>query len=162
MTILPGKPGTYALILKAPSPVALKVGALGHQRVERGWHVYVGSAFGPGGLAARVGRHLIRDKSLRWHLDYLRQALPVSRVWLTTRPEKQLECAWAGVLMEMGGRIRIPGFGASDCKCRGHLFHFSQQPSLTTFRTQCAGRFPHPCPIRVFRIPSPSGTGSQA
>ena len=47
------------------------VGRLGALPVEPGFYVYVGSAFGPGGLERRVGRHATTEKKHRWHIDYL-------------------------------------------------------------------------------------------
>ena len=58
MIELSNQSGTYALLLKLPKQGQLQVGALGTFAFQAGWYVYVGSAFGPGGLAARVGRHL--------------------------------------------------------------------------------------------------------
>jgi len=43
--------------------------------VRLGWYVYVGSALGPGGLAAKVGRHLGGRKMCRWHTAYLRAVI---------------------------------------------------------------------------------------
>lgn len=135
---LPPARGTYVLILRNPARNAIQVGRLGKQEFKRGWYLYAGSAFGPGGLSARVGRHLRRDKSCRWHIDYLTIRLSIHRVWLSTVPEKQ-ECAWAGLLARMGGRIAVQGFGASDCACDGHLIRFDSRPSLSRFRALCPG-----------------------
>jgi Uri superfamily endonuclease len=55
--------------------------------------VYVGSALGPGGLAARIGRHRRQNKLGRWHVDYLRAVTQVEEVWYATLPERQ-ECFW--------------------------------------------------------------------
>ncbi|MEH0018355.1 MAG: GIY-YIG nuclease family protein [Desulfobacter sp.] len=145
---LPSAPGTYALILRNPGRKTFCVGRLGPVTLPRGWYVYTGSAFGPGGLAARVGRHLRPDKSKRWHVDYLTSELPVSRIWYTTWRVKQ-ECAWAGFLSAMGGKVHIPGFGASDCNCSAHLFSFPRLPGLTAFRTLCRPTYPVP----VIRLP---------
>ena len=56
---LPLSSGTYALLLVLHQSVQLRIGALGEYYFSAGWYVYVGSALlGPGGLAARVGRHI--------------------------------------------------------------------------------------------------------
>ncbi|ELK52825.1 hypothetical protein D320_13259, partial [Haloferax sp. BAB-2207] len=47
--------GTYALVFDAPE-ATVEVGALGEHRFPAGAYVYVGSAFGTGGLR-RVRRH---------------------------------------------------------------------------------------------------------
>jgi len=56
------RPGTYALVLRLARATTIHVGALGAVDFAPGWYVYVGSALGPGGLAARVNRHLSRSK----------------------------------------------------------------------------------------------------
>jgi len=59
------------LILRLPCPATVNVGRLGRVRFPAGWYAYVGSAYGPGGLAARISRHLRPSKPSHWHLDYL-------------------------------------------------------------------------------------------
>jgi hypothetical protein len=54
---LPSRPGTYALIFTTDADLEIQVGRLGQLHVRPGVYVYVGSAHGPGGLAARVLRH---------------------------------------------------------------------------------------------------------
>jgi len=76
-------PGTYALILRADRPAHIHVGRLGAMNVAPGFYVYVGSAFGPGGLAARLARHRAVEKRLRWHIDYIRAATQLEEVWYT-------------------------------------------------------------------------------
>lgn len=55
---LPHAPGTYLLLLRVDSPCMVNVGRLGTATLGLGWVLYVGSAFGPGGLAARLRHHL--------------------------------------------------------------------------------------------------------
>jgi Uri superfamily endonuclease len=71
-----------------------------------------------------VGRHLRSDGAVRWHVDYLRRIANPTAVWLA--PESHLECAWAARLeAEPDAEIVVPRFGASDCTCAAHLFHFA-------------------------------------
>ena len=126
-------PGTYALILYNRASRTVSIGKLGEFNFPRGYYVYTGSAFGPGGLAARVGRHRTSGKPLRWHIDYLTACLPVVRVWHTRHPAPR-ECLWAAHFQTLGGTIPVPGFGASDCRCRSHLFRFDRLPRLSDFR----------------------------
>ena len=131
--MLPDRPGTYVLILRLPHPATVDVGRLGRFRFPAGWYAYAGSARGPGGLAARTGRHLRSSKPLHWHVDYLRaQALP-DQVWYAVGTRKQ-ECTWARALSSLpGASIPVPHFGASDCHCPAHLIHFTAPPDLATF-----------------------------
>ncbi|MDP2647521.1 MAG: DUF123 domain-containing protein, partial [Desulfobacterales bacterium] len=67
-------PGTYALLLRCRHEKRLVVGKLGQIQTRKGYYVYAGSAFGPGGVFSRVQRHFRKLKPCRWHLDYLRPA----------------------------------------------------------------------------------------
>lgn len=131
--MLPEAPGTYVLILRLPQPTAVSVGKLGDFTFPTGWYAYVGSAQGPGGLAARISRHLRGSKSCHWHIDYLRlHAEPVS-VWYTASGQK-VECKWAQALSELpGASTPVSDFGSSDCRCPAHLFWFPRHPDLVTF-----------------------------
>lgn len=132
--MVPDRPGTYALILRLPrSAENVRIGRLGRFRFSSGWYVYVGSARGPGGLAARLARHLRPLKPLHWHVDYLRaQAQPV-QVWYAAGTQKR-ECAWARVLSSLpGASVSVPRFGASDCRCPAHLIYFAMLPDVTAF-----------------------------
>jgi Uri superfamily endonuclease len=125
------KPGTYALVLAATKRQVISVGRLGIFEVRLGFYVYVGSALGSGGLAARIGRHARQEKILRWHVDYLRAVTDLVEVWFRPGRRRQ-ECSWAARLAGMlGARTPMPGFGASDCGCRSHLFWFRERPMPT-------------------------------
>lgn len=129
---IPSLPGTYALIFHALAPVCAQAGALGTLRFEPGWYIYVGSAFGPGGLRGRLAHHL-HPRPQRWHVDALKAVAPVHAIWFTTHPEK-LEHRWAQVWMGLPG-VQVPwdGFGASDCRCRAHLFFSPREPLQSVF-----------------------------
>ncbi len=130
------EPGTYALVLRCPSDHRTAVGRLGTITFEKGYYVYVGSAFGPGGVLARVERHCRPDKRVRWHIDYVRTSMKVAEVWYTHYPDHQ-EHQWAGTLSTGGeAAASIRGFGSSDCDCKSHLFHFRHRPDLSVFRRE--------------------------
>lgn len=82
----------YIVLTHVPRRTRLAVGSLGVVILERGWYVYVGSAVR--GREARVARHLAREKSLRWHVDYLTTAFAPERAWLVDGAAG--ECALAG------------------------------------------------------------------
>ena len=123
--------GIYCLVFKNPS-CTVRVGALGTIAFRRGWHLYVGSALGSGGLA-RMERHIAlsrnRDRSPKWHVDYLLNESAFRlryAVWgLTT---DRLECRLATVL----GGDNVSGFGCSDCDCPSHLFFRHGNPVRET------------------------------
>ncbi|MCS7178872.1 MAG: GIY-YIG nuclease family protein [Anaerolineae bacterium] len=124
-------------------PQRVRVGCRGEFDLLPGWLAYVGSARGAGGLAARLARHQRYPRPLRWHVDFL---LPVARpvaAWWAVGTERR-ECLWAATLARMPGASRlIPGFGASDCRCPGHLIHLPAPPedeiALQTIGVPLAG-----------------------
>lgn len=126
---LPAAPGSYALVMCNRARIEIDVGRLGRARFERGFLVYVGSAFGPGGLRARVGRHASTQKTVHWHIDYLRPHVELEEAWLNTGRENR-EHEWA---RRLGAQIEIahPRFGASDCRCTSHLFFSADRPMPT-------------------------------
>lgn len=97
---------------------------MGHETtLLPGRYVYVGSAHGPGGLRARLGRHLRGDGRPHWHIDVLRAAARVEGYAYWTR-DGVTECALAQALASLpGASIPLPHFGASDCRtgCPAHL-----------------------------------------
>ena len=132
---LPAQPGSYILWLHLSQSQDLTVGKLGHFTFPMGDYLYLGSARGPGGLRARLGRHLRGDGKIRWHVDYLRAAAQVCGFGYVFDTR---ECEWSQKLAELpGAGTPIPGFGASDCTsgCAAHLVHLPRfnpgQSSLT-------------------------------
>lgn len=119
--------GIYCLAFENPSAV-LEVGRLGAVSFRQGYHLYVGSALGPGGLA-RVERHLRlgrdRDRSPHWHVDrlLLDPRFRLAGV-VTACTRKRLECELARAI---GGET-VAGFGATDCRCGSHLLFRFRDP----------------------------------
>ena len=56
------------LVIDVGGQVEVEIGTRRASLTE-GTHVYVGSARGPGGLRARISRHLRREKKERWHVN---------------------------------------------------------------------------------------------
>ncbi len=128
--VIPDERGTYALILSSMLNQSVIVGRLGVLDVSPGTYVYIGSAFGPSGLPARVARHARTVKRKRWHIDYLTDATRLIETWYAVGSKKQ-EHAWAKALARLtGASVPMRGFGSSDCRCEGHLFHLAQRPSV--------------------------------
>ncbi len=113
-------PGAYILVVDLTRPLALDLRTSGPTLLAPGRYAYCGSARGPGGLRARIGRHLRKDKTLRWHVDHLTAAGRVTA--LAAVPGGQ-ECAlFRQVLACSGAAVPVPGFGSSDCRrCPAHL-----------------------------------------
>jgi len=125
-----GLPGSYALLLQLSSPTSVIIGSLGNFLLHPGFYIYTGSACGPGGLYARVSRHLHDPQKLHWHIDYLRQVATPLEIWLAPGGVNE-EHAWTGALATFPqSSLPIPGFGASDCRCPAHLVFFPARPHL--------------------------------
>ena len=101
--------------------MTIQVGRLDTVHLLAGYHVYVGSALGAGGVPGRVNRHLrpTEEKRPHWHIDALTALGVIEEVWWVESGKRQ-ECAWASVLTK-AGKLAAAGFGASDCRCPGHL-----------------------------------------
>src|SRR5574342_753841 len=121
------EPGTYALLLQSHGIAKVQIGRWREIDIAPGYYIYVGSAFGPGGVKARVSRHLQTDKPKHWHIDYLRRFTNPLAVWVSYETER-LEHRWAQAFFAMCGMTPIQGFGCSDCRCYAHLFHTDAVP----------------------------------
>ncbi len=118
----PSVPGTYVLVFGLPHALTVTAGRLGPVTIPPGSALYVGSAHGPGGLHARLARHLRAEKKPHWHVDALAAHALIDEVWWADSAER-LECGWAAVLHGLPYVAQpAPGFGASDCGCVAHLF----------------------------------------
>lgn len=99
-----------------------------------GCYAYAGSGFGPGGVEARLRRHLEGGDAVHWHVDHLRRRSEPVEAWVTGDPERR-EHEWAAALAALpGATVPVPGFGSSDCSCTAHLVHFDRRPRLERFR----------------------------
>lgn len=135
----PAAPGAYLLhltLLTALRVVIHRRGPAGPTRprtfrLPPGEYLYVGSAFGPGGLAARVGRHLDPGAHRRhWDIDFLLAALMERapfEAWGRATRDAGTECRWAATVARRAGACPVvgvradggpSGFGAGDCRRR--------------------------------------------
>ncbi|GBF27080.1 hypothetical protein MnTg02_02125 [bacterium MnTg02] len=118
---MPNEPGAYILALEIEKAFTLAIRTLPKPRLRAGYYLYCGSANGPGGLRARIGRHFRKRKSRHWHIDRLTERATNRAALILPRGD---ECALAHLI---GGRANmqtpVPGFGATDCRqCESHLF----------------------------------------
>ena len=130
---LPATPGTYLLLLRLDAPLPLR-GRFTGETLPSGHYAYAGSARGPGGLRARLWRHLRREKAIRWHIDQLTtRAMALAALpfpdddFLKGHGARLTECALAAALLRAGSfAIPLPGFGSSDCPtCPAHLLRWT-------------------------------------
>jgi Uri superfamily endonuclease len=118
--------GAYILHLTLEQPLPLSGVAHFTGILPPGYYAYAGSARGPGGLAARIGRHLKTRKTMRWHID--RVTVKASGIVPLLAPGG-FECALLGHLLALRGAcVPVPGFGSSDCPhCPAHLVRLPSQ-----------------------------------
>ena len=117
---LPTKAGAYLLLVRLNVPLRITFAKHSALRLTAGWYAYAGSAYGPGGIRARVARHFRTEKTVHWHIDLLTQA--ASELWAAPVPGGN-ECRLLQAMRaEPGIMISAPGFGSSDCStCTSHL-----------------------------------------
>ena len=113
-------PGAYGLLIRLPRQFHGQIGALGHVTMPQGRYLYLGSAYGPGGLPARLRRHLRSDKRPHWHVDNLTVAGSVEHVFALPNGR---ECDLVDRALQLPGiHVPVSGFGSSDCRrCAAHL-----------------------------------------
>jgi len=120
---LPRLPGAYLLIVRLGCAVTLDIPKFAGRALPSGWYLYAGSARGPGGIAARAGRHMRPDKPLRWHIDHLTVA--ADEIAVLPVPGGG-ECDLASSLARQNSvSIPLAAFGSSDCRqCLAHLLAY--------------------------------------
>lgn len=133
------KTGTYALVLHCLHQKNIDIGKLGKMKLRKGYYIYIGSAFGPGGILARLNHHCRTAKSPHWHIDYLVPAVKIVEVWYSTDKEPK-EHQWANTVSNVQ-EVELPlkGFGSSDCKCDSHLFFSILPISIKKFNGWLGG-----------------------
>jgi Uri superfamily endonuclease len=121
----PPNGGQYVLVLQLENPNELRIGRLGNYRFDAGTFAYVGSARGSGGLSARILRHLqpADQKRAHWHIDHLLAHATIREIGWSNQAQRN-ECEWSTSLRKLGRRWPRH-FGASDCRCDGHLIDFA-------------------------------------
>lgn len=135
---VPEGPGSYVLILEMAIPVRQRIGHRGEYDFPAGFYLYCGSARGPGGLHARLDHHRRVSGRPHWHLDYLPPLAVGLEAWCLPSSRSH-ECEWAATLASEPGIVRsMAGFGASDCRCPGHLLYTAQRPLFEVFSARLA------------------------
>jgi Uri superfamily endonuclease len=113
----PSSRGAYVLLIELPVPVEVALPGKPKTTLGAGRYLYCGSAKGPGGIRARLARHMRIEKSIRWHVDRLTKIGTVIGAWSFPGGD---ECDLVRTLSHLSFPIR--GFGSTDCrKCQSHL-----------------------------------------
>jgi len=120
--------GLYLLVLKLDRPQQIKIGRWPSTSFKAGYYLYIGRA--KRGLQARICRHLKKTKKIFWHIDYLTRYAPIIKILI--KPGAFDECAAARRLKNLliNSAIPLRRFGASDCRCQGHLLYLPASTSV--------------------------------
>jgi Uri superfamily endonuclease len=147
------QPGAYVLLVALRAPLALVLPGRRQVVLPTGWYLYCGSAYGPGGLRARLRRHMQRGKKLKWHIDRLTEAGHAAGAWVVPGGN---ECLLVEAMSHLP--CPAPGFGSSNCRtCRNHLLRWPGGPASDIWGKQQGlsaptrhGRLrPAPCPTQM-------------
>ncbi len=110
---LPRAKGSYILVVVLGEEAEARLRGRSVS-LQPGVYLYIGSAGGPGGLAARLSRHLRRGKRPRWHVDWLTNAgRPVAALACASGEPREVESCLAWCLA-LRGLPFVPRFGSSD------------------------------------------------
>ena len=116
---IPADAGAYALLVRLDLPWRPSIRSLPDRILEPGPYIYCGSAYGPGGLRARVTRHMRAGKPAHWHVDRLTAAGRIEGAAVRIGGR---ECDLVAAFMANGADVALAGFGSSDCRrCAAHL-----------------------------------------
>ena len=129
---IPSSPGNYVIAAVLYDEKSLESKAFGLCRLPAGAYFYCGSAHGPGGLKARIERHLRKGTKKFWHFDHLKELVDIKQVWWQ-QDALNKECRLAQfIAAQEGVSIPVPGFGASDCRngCPAHLLRHADMSSM--------------------------------
>ena len=111
--------GIYILLIKIDKNIEVEIDSLGKINFDKGIYFYIGSA--QNNLEKRIQRHKVKNKKLRWHIDYLlkNKSVKILKILYKNTGRKE-ECKIAKRLSKT--EIPISKFGCSDCDCKSHLF----------------------------------------
>ena len=122
--------GSYVLVTEMKKDSKIRIGKLGEIEFKKGYYCQVGSALGKStNLENRTRRYkkLNKEKSgnIHWHIDYflVNQNVDVVKI-KKIESEERIECEISRIFEKVSEDF-IHGFGCSDCKCRSHLYYFS-------------------------------------
>lgn len=124
--------GNYILQLILEKGKEIAVGKSKNQFFESGYYLYIGSAFGGGGVKSRLDRHLRSEKKLHWHIDYLLLETKIVSAWFILLDYSIEHKIAAEFIATKNFKVGMNRFGSGDCNCVSHLFFSKKKMSLQT------------------------------
>ncbi len=116
--------GAYIITGLLRGARTIEIGSLGRISLKKGYYLYIGSAMNS--LSSRIKRHLRKEKTIRWHIDYLIPYLQDIKA-IPIQSSEDLECLLSESLSSISEGY-IKGFGSSDCNCESHLYWMKGNP----------------------------------
>jgi len=136
---LPRTGGGYAIIIRIEKNIKIELFKKNID-VKPGFYVYIGSACGPGGLRARILRHLKRTKKIRWHIDKITSNINAKVIIIIYSDKVQgnsFERKVSSCLFRKGLDY-IEKFGSTDDKENiSHLFYSKYLDKLSLLLKEC-------------------------
>lgn len=117
--------GSYILLVELSNAKNILIGKLGYIAFPKAFYAYAGSAMN--GFKARLAHHLKDNTKLHWHIDYFLREAKILEIILCSSGQRG-ECLLAQTLAK--DFQFIPCFGASDCKCKSHLYFGDEKDKL--------------------------------
>lgn len=123
--------GIYILLIKIDKNREIEIGSLGKINFDKGIYSYIGSA--QNNLEKRIQRHKVKNKKLKWHIDYLlkNKYVKILKIYYK-KAGREEECKIAKMLSKT--EIPISKFGCSDCDCKSHLFKIKNLKNILNLR----------------------------
>jgi histidyl-tRNA synthetase len=129
----PAVPGSYVLAILIETAVSVTIAGKPAAVLPPGKYLYCGSAKGPGGLKARLSRHMRSRKNIRWHIDQITRHGRVLGAWIVPDGD---ECRLVESLSHLSKPI--PGFGSTDCRrCVAHMLAWPSE-ATNPFKTEAS------------------------
>ncbi len=112
--------GAYIVFFSMKENKNIAVGKLGDVFFEAGNYLYMGSAYGKGGLKSRLKRHCQINAIKHWHFDYIRPFATLDKIEAYINGN---ECELVDKYIRNDkAQSYYKGLGSSDCtKCKSHL-----------------------------------------
>ncbi len=114
--------GAYVLHFSLKADKNISVGKFGKIHFPLGHYLYMGNAYGSGGLKARLMRHARIQKKQHWHFDYIRPFVALDKV---TAYKDGHECDLVALyIKQYQMQSFYQGLGSSDCRrCQSHFLY---------------------------------------
>ncbi len=136
---LPKAKGGYIIIIEVSKSILITMSKR-KIRAGPGFYAYIGSAGGPGGLRARLLRHIRKTKKLRWHIDQITSNIytNIIKIILSTEVWGKTFENRISLCLSNKNLDYIKGFGSSDDRnSRSHLFYSNSLKELESSIKEC-------------------------